>query len=189
MKTKTMSEDKFWEIVETVNWGSDNDYERIREYFLANISKEDAIEFRRILSDKFNTLDKMIDGRNPQNGGDDSYSDLLHHVIGLGQIFYYNCLRSYNLLKETNEVESFAYAIPYGYEYDTEKEEKELIKVDIKVTVIAQTTVTLKEGESALDVTNRLADIYLHGAGEHGYCDKTDIGGDTEIEILKVRKV
>ena len=57
-------------------------------------------------------------------------------------------------------------------------------EVNVKITVTVETTIKLEDGETKDTVTNRLADIYLHGAGENGHRDKEDLGGDTVIEII-----
>ncbi|MCP3921312.1 MAG: hypothetical protein GY714_01875 [Desulfobacterales bacterium] len=58
-------------------------------------------------------------------------------------------------------------------------------EITIKIVAEVKTIVTLEEGETLEDVKNRFVDIYLHGAGEHGYQDKEDLGAD-KIEITIV---
>jgi hypothetical protein len=50
--------------------------------------------------------------------------------------------------------------------------------VDVDITVRAKARIRLAEGETMADFKERNADIYLHGAGEEGYIEKTDLGGD-----------
>jgi aminoglycoside phosphotransferase family enzyme len=117
-----MDEARFWDIVETVNWASDCDYERINKWMLNNMTKNEINDFRGILSDKVNALDKMIGDRNPAGCGDDSHSDLMYHVVGLGKEQYEAHLADYTLLAKRGKAkygtpegyrESFAYAVPW----------------------------------------------------------------------------
>lgn len=57
-------------------------------------------------------------------------------------------------------------------------------KFKAKITVTVIDEFELDEFESQEDFKNRMADIYLHGAGEKGYNDKRDLGGDVTIEII-----
>ena len=41
------------------------------------------------------------------------------------------------------------------------------------------------EHEHGEDVTQRLGDIYLWGAGPQGFQDKEDVGGDIKITVLE----
>jgi len=56
--------------------------------------------------------------------------------------------------------------------------------IQIEVTMTGTATVKLEDGETLEDLTERYGDIYLHGAGENGYEDKTDLGGDITIKIV-----
>ena len=56
------------------------------------------------------------------------------------------------------------------------------MKTKIKVTVTAFVEVEHEVGE---DLTQRQADIYLHGVGELGHQNKEDIGGDVTIEVFE----
>jgi len=51
------------------------------------------------------------------------------------------------------------------------------------ITVNVKTEIRLEDGETVAQFKERFADIYLHGAGEDGSWVKTDLGGDTTIEV------
>ena len=63
------------------------------------------------------------------------------------------------------------------------------IEVDAEITVKVRTKIILDKGESVLDFSNRFADIYLHGAGEHGSFNKEDLGGNATILVHKVTEI
>lgn len=121
-----MTEKRFWEIVKIVNWGKDYDYERIRIWMSKNLSLDEIKAFRKILDSKWSQLDKVVGERNPAGGGDDSHSDLLYHVIGLGKKVFEANLADYMLLAKRGDAkygskegytESFSYAVPYEDDY------------------------------------------------------------------------
>lgn len=60
-----------------------------------------------------------------------------------------------------------------------------MTQVKIKITVVAETTVTLEEGETVEQLKERYADIYLHGAGNDGHINKVDLGGESTIEVIE----
>jgi hypothetical protein len=68
-------------------------------------------------------LDDLVgDERNPAGGGDDSHSDLLFHIVGLGKDEFYACLEDYDRIEargnapygsEDGYTESFMYCLPH----------------------------------------------------------------------------
>lgn len=57
------------------------------------------------------------------------------------------------------------------------------VKISIVATVTAE--IELQEGETIEGLKNRYVDIYLHDAGENGHHNKTDLGGNAVIEVIK----
>jgi hypothetical protein len=122
-----MTEDRFWQLVGQANW-PENGYDRPKLAYLMNIKAKEGKDLRNILSELWNALDTFVDGRyEGMNLGDDSYSDLMFHIIGLGKAQFYAHLSSYKKIKarangnyESDEgfEESFGYAIPYCGEWD-----------------------------------------------------------------------
>ena len=122
-----MTEKRFWQLVGEANW-PENGYDRPKLAYLMSLKAKEGKELTAIVSELWNTLDTFIAGR--YDGlcvGDDSYSDLLFHIIGLGKEQFYAHLLSYTLIKNrankghmSNDgyKESFGYAIPYCGEWD-----------------------------------------------------------------------
>ena len=129
-----MNDAKFWEIVKTVNWAKDCNYKRIKHWMLNNLTLEEAMAFRKIASQKWALLDNLVGERNPANGGDDSHSDLLYHVVGLGKKEFEAHLDDFLLLaargssygSEEGYTESFSYAIPYEDDYEKSNDPAQL---------------------------------------------------------------
>jgi hypothetical protein len=121
--SKYMNEDRFWELVELAHWPCD--YDKMKIKYLKLMSKEQCHSFRATLSAAYNLLDNAISKNKEINDdlgvGDDSYSDLLHHIIGLGKDEFYKHLKDLKLVKSrANKYayeESFAYCIPYDDDY------------------------------------------------------------------------
>lgn len=117
-----MTDVRFWELVELAEWGKDHDYERIKRLYLRTMSLTEADEFCGIFRSRRDELDNVIGPtRNPAGGGDDSHSDLLAHIIGLGQAEYEKSLSDYAVIRKRGHAgdykESFSYCIPYKGDY------------------------------------------------------------------------
>ena len=114
-----------WKIIEGMGWGAavasgeHRPYERIKAEFIENYSPETAEEFRDWYAEKYRDLDnahsnERAEGRNYGNyGGDDSYGDMLDHVMGLGEVYYAAVMYNMALLEKLHPQESFAYCIPH----------------------------------------------------------------------------
>lgn len=124
-RTAAMSESEFWKLVDELGWGRDTNYKRIKAYILKNWTKEQWAEFDKVKDKIFNALYKRLD-REVKGVGDDSFSDLLEHIIGLGKREYDAVMKDPSLAQKRADKydykESFAYAIPY--EDDWEKLER-----------------------------------------------------------------
>jgi len=126
-KQISMTEDNFWSLVAYADWPNKG-YDSISAEYLRLLSREECKEFRTIASSLWNILDKAVGvNRNPAGGGDDSHSDLLYHIIGLGRDEFYAHLNNYDLMDARGKApydsndgykESFSYCIPYDTDYD-----------------------------------------------------------------------
>jgi hypothetical protein len=122
-----MTEDEFWNLVSYADWPN-RDYREVSSEYLHLLSLEEALEFRKIASELKNLLDAFIGtNRNPAGGGDDSHSDLLYHIIGLGRNQFYAHLNDYSLIRARGGAkygspegyeESFCYCMPYHNDYE-----------------------------------------------------------------------
>ncbi len=116
--TDQMPEDKFWELVEMVKWPCDHHKGKVK--YLKAMDRDTCKSFRKTFAKAYNELHKVAD--NMELGvGDDGYSDLLHHIVGLGKkVFYKHCNDSSLIQKRADESdykESYAYCIPYDSDY------------------------------------------------------------------------
>ena len=65
-----------------------------------------------------------------------------------------------------------------------EKSHITLVGVDVEVNISANHRIMPEAGENAEDILSRCADIYLHSAGDNGFQDKEDIGGQYKLRFV-----
>lgn len=112
----------FWNIVESCGWGTKTvDYNQIKKDLIKNLTLQESRRFFKVFSEKEQELSIAL-FKHIKNLGDDSYSDLISHIIGLGKKTYYQTLYSPDLGKERalkyDFVESFRYCFPIITDYD-----------------------------------------------------------------------
>lgn len=120
--TRMMSEQKFWPIVRSLQWRTAKtgvpDLENRSEKFQSLVSAGQRKPFDARLKQLGQKLDESIQAWVAQTGkriplGDDSYGDLLNHIIGLGKTEYTQTLRSpkraFDRADSLDYVENFVY--------------------------------------------------------------------------------
>lgn len=115
-----INDNKFWNIVDVVEWDRDWSYERIRKMLVKLYSKKQLKQIEEIANRKADKLEKVINKWMKENKkqppySDDSYSDLRYHIIGLGKEIYDAAIddpsRAYRRAVKEDYVESFSYAL------------------------------------------------------------------------------
>ena len=124
------SDEGFWEIVKNARWTSDHNYDRIKYQWMRTMTLPQAEGLRRKF-DKFRSrLDNKITDK-VHGVGDDSFSDVIAHIIGMGKHAYDLVMKDPSLaqrLIDAHEyVENFGYAFPDKDDYNL-IEPKYLIK-------------------------------------------------------------
>ena len=140
LESQSMTEDRFWELVTRTNWPHEG-YDRPKLRYLQTLKPKEGKQFRAVVDKLWAVLDRFVGDRNPAGGGDDSHSDLMYHIIGIGKDEFYACLKSYKKMeakghwKPNNKegyVESFGYAVPYKDEWDDPEKEIECLMESIE---------------------------------------------------------
>lgn len=116
---------KTWKIIEEIGWGTKTtDYKAIKNKLMRTYSPEDMKKFYDSVSALTNRLSKAVDAYTEENkrhnlpyGGDDSYSDMLYHAVGMGKNYYDKALADPSTLQTLKVRESFSYAIPHESDY------------------------------------------------------------------------
>lgn len=120
-----------WAIIESMKWGerchkrqayNDIKKELVHEYYHNRGKLKQAREFvSQLVANLSNVLDtyKRTHGEScGMYGGDDSFSDMVHHVVGLGSEFYIKAIINPTILNNMNYVESFSYAWPDNQDFE-----------------------------------------------------------------------
>ncbi len=127
--TTEMTREEFWTIVESVGWKTvDCDYKRGRAVLRQALPTTAALRqyerhfgtHIRALGDAINSFEEQEDVQ--LHCGDDSFSDLMAHVIGLGREEYERTLADPDLAYvrsvDADYRESFSYCAPNASDYD-----------------------------------------------------------------------
>ena len=177
-----MTEDRFWYIVEQINWAKlsqsknklDFEVARANVVSLFNFNYRVVKELRGIYYYAWVLLDRFIGQRNPARGSDDSHDDLLAHIIGLGRKEFYACLKDYERIAARGAApygtpegyrESFAYILPS--EADAPDNRKEY---DVTIEAIVRKTIRIKadsEQEAIEEAHSLFTTVCEEGEPEH----------------------
>lgn len=120
MKTEDVNE--FWAEVAKMGWNKKGDFHRIEKMLLKTWTVKQAARMRTVfdglMSQLYKKLDKHVDGV-----GDDSFSDLRAHIIGLGKAEFDRVMEDPSLAQKrinaNDFIESFAYALPYEESFES----------------------------------------------------------------------
>jgi hypothetical protein len=126
-----MSEGTFWKVVSEIGWGNSSDNNRIKKRLLALWTPEQAEAargtFSKLKGRLYNRVDdwsrEEVEQEDRNLGlGDDSFDDLLSHIIGLGKREYDAVMRDPSLAQDRalkgDYKESFSYALPWKEDYE-----------------------------------------------------------------------
>jgi len=116
------NEEIFWECVTEIGWPSRSS-SVIKRDLIHAWNQDFSESFRKIFGEKTRQVGKALDEYEERNEidyylGDDSFSDLSAHVVGLGKDVFSREVDDTELLvkriKASDYKESFAYCIPYA---------------------------------------------------------------------------
>lgn len=111
-----MTEERFWQIVEEIDWPNVH-YRTAMRTFTDRHTVEEADEMRAVLAKKKSELRRAA----RVDEISDSWDDALAHIVGLGKAEFSRCLADAQLIierhKKLDYEESFAYCIPYDDDF------------------------------------------------------------------------
>jgi len=118
-----MEEQQFWEMVKSFNWPND-DCDVAKARAVRTYTQDQIRAFDQEFGKKRNCVGQALERWEQEHGadyylGDDGFSDLTCHIVGLGNEVYEASITDPSLIAKRAEtcdyVESFSYAIPcYG---------------------------------------------------------------------------
>ena len=160
-----MNTKKMWNMIAAINWAfhskQKRGYENAKESILDHFDVDACRQIRLFVSDRKQELTKAIDAydcvasvRVGNYGGDDSFDDMISHVVGLGEHIFGMVVDNPKLLNDIDYTESFMYCLPYEDDLKPHNPELEEAKEVIRTLIE-----TLKEdGQFGIDVvTDALA--------------------------------
>jgi len=117
----------FWKLVDKIGWGTKTtDTDAIEKAIMLKYSPQEAAALGNIRSqlfdDLYDRLDRWGDAEDMSFGvGDDGFSDLINHIIGLGKREYDAVMkdpkRGWERAQKGTYTESFSYAFPSRSDY------------------------------------------------------------------------
>jgi hypothetical protein len=121
-----MTDERFWEIVESVDWPVE-DTDKAKVEILMNTAPAEVEELRNKMDETAAALRRAFEEEREHMDEDfyvseDGLDDCVNHIVGLGYETFERELLSPSLIveryREKDFTESFSYAIPYPTEYD-----------------------------------------------------------------------
>jgi len=120
---------KHWDIVNSINWSENCEqhryYETAKRELMRRYSVETMEHFDNFVRAKYRELVQRLEQFAQDNNvgipgefsGDDSFDDMVNHVIGRGETFYNSVMENPELLNGMHFVESFSYCVPSKHDY------------------------------------------------------------------------
>jgi len=158
-----------WNYIEAADWATNSQkkkgYDITKTFFLANYTQTLMAEINQFVQSRNGELNMAIEayeadyGRVGQYGGDDSYSDMIYHAIGLGEAYFNSVVANPKLLNDLEIVESFAYSLPYEDDYqvlDIDYHKKLAIKALQAITeIMVSGKANIEDVETMRQMQNR----------------------------------
>jgi len=156
-----------WGILEQINWAKRSQdyrgYNQCKVYLLEMYTQEGCNAIRKFAEDRKAELYKRVTEYQKENNyrcgdysGDDSFGDLLWHVVGLGEKAFNMIMENPKLLDRVKYVECFAYCLPYDSDF-LEDDLREL--ADAKELIRALVATIQEDGQGELDVVTDALDF------------------------------
>lgn len=118
-----MTDNRFWEIVDSVDWPRE-DYKAANVEILMNTAPAEINDFRDELNKRTSTLRELFYEVRDEDFyvSGDELSDCVNHIVGLGQTAFENSVACPQAIvdryRAEEYTENFSYAIPYATEYE-----------------------------------------------------------------------
>lgn len=143
-----------WAVTDYIDWENSPESTKMLETTLYNsLSKEQAEQLHTEFATVKNTLDHVLFASGNSNvdeffGGDDSYSDLLDHIVSLGKDFVAdiaaNKESAWQHLREKPPIEAFSYVLPHEFDYEYKPDtlqhqaQQKIDDIESKIEVLEQ---------------------------------------------------
>lgn len=167
-----------WDYVEEINWAllskKKRGYKAGKLYMLENFTAKRGKEISDFVNERFSELYKCIEKFERANdthcggyGGDDSFGDMIHHVIGLGEAKFNEIMEDPSKLNGMDFVESFSYCMPYKEDYKMLKEDYHVDRAKTAVVDLARiVTENAPSGQDVMVIKELMNRFLLMIAGD-----------------------
>ncbi len=164
-----VSDGEFWDFVRKTGWNKDQDYDRIKKMMLRTMNPESVKAMRDRFDNLYNILSRKINDE-VENIGDDGYSDLLSHIIGMGKKLYNDILQDPSIAQKIIDArayeESFSYVFPHDDDWKMndpqhfmDQATKYLEDLSPLTTGKIQVTIHKEDVETIRDMVKRLRSV------------------------------
>ena len=111
---ENVSDAEFWKFVSKAQWPKDHDYDRIKKMILQTMNKESASKLDKKYREFYNELHRHIFD-DVIGVGDDSYGDLISHIVGTGKNLYNAVMDDYEIAQRM--IDDSAFHENFGYSF------------------------------------------------------------------------
>lgn len=161
-----------WKYIEEINWSElskkKRGYEEGKRYMLENFTLKRSKEINDFVNKCFSKLYKRIEEFEQANdthcgsyGGDDSFGDMIHHIIGLGEATFNEMMEEPSKLNDIEFVESFSYCMPYEEDYKMLNEDYHVDRAKKAVVELARMVTENSPSGQDVMVIKELMDRFL----------------------------
>ena len=137
----TINDDKWWDIIESINWKERHDYTNIGKELEKRYTEQELETLAVFIKYQRSLLTEVLMRHAHNETGDlydyygvsdDGFWDLTAHIVGLGKetfndIMYNNPERAKEIADESSYVENFEYIFHYAYEAKNKGSEQQNI--------------------------------------------------------------
>lgn len=152
------NEQKVWKLIKDIGWSTKTtDYDKVEKELLSKYSLDEMLEIRDKIGALFRRLALATDSYLEKHknhslpfGGDDSFSDMIYHAIGLGKDYYEKAVKDPSIMEDLNPKESFIYCFPHESDYKNKLDPSQRPKflLDRLKATLAPSMQRLKDVES-----------------------------------------
>jgi hypothetical protein len=103
-----MTSTQAWELISKLKWTQDHNSMRVSIQVFTTLGPQERKELLHFIETRFAELDKLLSPLDLGHG-DDSYGDLIYHIIGSGLTCYSSVVTDPKLARTIKPVEGFSY--------------------------------------------------------------------------------
>lgn len=138
-----------WNFIKQINWAEVSkgkyDSETVKRTLMETFTEKTCKEIRAFVESRQGELytrieqyEKENDCRVGEYGGDDSFGDMISHVVGLGEDKFNEVMKDPSVLNGMAFVECFNYCLPYDGDYVLLSEDHHIDRAKLAIAALAE---------------------------------------------------